>query len=370
MLVTPSRLRALETARRCAELGARQATIASLTGLAPKYILRSVYTKGHPVPRGRPRYCEDFYFRVAAHVKAAASLLASRYRTLTGEGVLPSDALIAAFRHFQAVFPTVQLSFDQAYFLIANLDGIWVSSSRTLALARCPLCGSDYLTPEGPAHSHPPDGCPACRAQWAICTHSPATCAPVGHAANAAATIQPVDRDIARAKLFCLLDDLGASPKVRATLLDDPRTATFRAPAHRNIVTTACLTRPLALHRWSVNSRLTERVQLAVFALGYRSTQQLGAPRIEALCSAVAKMRSTCQRFDHPVKFDRCFEVAALLDGAWGIPTPRLELDVCRKCGSHYLLSLDEERRSPCPFCALRKRHRVLLRTQTFAASI
>ena len=111
MAITHSRLRALETARHCASLGARQRTIAYITGLSAKYILRSVYTQEHPAPKGRPCYSDEFYFRAVTRVQAAASLLASRYRTLTGQDFLPPDALIAAFRHVRSTCPTTPLSF-------------------------------------------------------------------------------------------------------------------------------------------------------------------------------------------------------------------------------------------------------------------
>lgn len=361
MSVRPSRLRALETARQCASLGARQRTIAYLTGLAPAYILRSVYSKEHPAPKGRPSYCEEFYFRAVTRVQAAASLFASRYRTLTDEGFLPTDALIAAFRHLRSTCPSTPLSFDEAFFLIANLDGIWASSSRTLALTRCPACGRDYLVPESSAHTHRADGCPVCRADWAGRAGSHASAAPLAHAAEPVELTLPVDKDIARAKLLRMLEALAAGPKVAAVLSEDPRAAMFRAAPNRTSVTTAFLTRPLALHLWSVNTHVTDRVQFAVFALWYRHAQQLGVPRAEAMCAAVTKMRTACRGFGNLVKFDRCFEVAALLDGAWGIETPRLELRSCEKCGSQYLLSLNEVRPSPCPFCALVRRHRVLL---------
>lgn len=361
MSVPPSRLRALETARHCATLGARQRTIAYITGLSPTYILRSVYSKDHPVPKGRPSYSEEFYFRAVTRVQAAASLLASRYRTLTSEGFLPADALIASFRHLRSTCPTTPLSFDEAFFLVANLDGIWASSTRSLALVLCPSCGHHYLAPESSAHFHRPDGCPVCRVDWSAGELAPPAPTVSAHVPAPGADTPSVEKDIARARLHQRLDGLGASSKVASVLTEDPRVAMFRPNPNTASVTTASIPRPLSLVHWSANTHVTDRAQFAVFSMWYRQAHELGVPRAEALCAAFGRMRTACRHFGRPVKFDRCFEVAALLDGAWGVPTPRLQLVTCGKCSSHYLLSLEEARPTACPFCALVSRHRVLL---------
>jgi hypothetical protein len=360
MSIRQSRLRALETARQCATLGARRRTIAYITGLAPEYILRSVYTTGHPAPKGRPRYSDEFYFRAVTRVQAEASLLAARYRRLTGEGFLPADALIAAFRHLHSTCRATGVSFDEAFYLVANLDGIWASSARSLDLALCPVCDHQYVAPRSAAHVHRTDGCPICRADWT--SRADAASRSVQRAASPhLIEALPVDKDIARAKLLGMLDALGAGPKVTAVLSDDPRVAMFRAPLHRRTVTTAVLARPLSLSQWSASTHVTDRVQYSVFARWYRRVHELGLPRAEALCFAVARMRTACGRLGKPVRFDRCFEVAALLDGAWGVDAPRLQLHGCVKCGSQHLLSPAEKRPTPCPFCALISRHRTLL---------
>ena len=360
MSVAPSRLRALETARVCAGLGARLRTIACLTGLEPGYILRSVYTKERPAPKGRPSYSEEFYFRAATRVQAAASLLASRYRALVSEGFLPTEALIAGFRHLGSICPMTPLSFDEAFYLIANLDGIW-AASRTLALTRCPRCGQAYVAPESVVHYHRLDGCPICRADWASRTGAHKIRAtPIEASRKSVAQALPVERDIARAKLLRLMDELGAGRRVAAVLSENPRVAMFRAPPDRTVLTTALLARPLALHKWSANTHVTDRVQFAICAVWYRNAQHLGVPRAEALCGAVARMRTACHRFSKQVTFDRCFEVASLLVGAWGVETPRLELLSCGTCGARFLRSLDEAHSTPCPFCALIRQHRTL----------
>lgn len=357
MTVTSSRVRALETARQCATLGARQRTIAYLTGLSPTYILRSVYTDQHPAPKGRPRYSQDFFFRAVTRVQAAASLLATRYRALTAQGLLPAESLLAAYRHLRSTCSSTPLSFDEAFFLIANLDGKWACTGRTLDLALCPKCSHQYLAAVSSAQVHRTDGCPICRADWT--TQLPMASPSTGAAGPVGA--RPVDRDLDRAKLLQLLNDLGAGAKVAAVLAEEPRASMFRASPTRRTVTSAFLGRPLPMRQWSAGIPATQRVQYAVFARAYRLAQRCGVRRAEALCSAVSTMRAACRHFGSPAKFDRCFEIGALLDGVWGIDTPALRLLPCQKCGSQHLHSLAETRPAPCPFCALIRRHRARL---------
>lgn len=357
MSVPPSRLRALRTARQCAQLGARQRTIAYLTGLPAGYILRAVYSPEHPAPKGRPSYNADFYFRSSARVRVAASQLALRYRALIRDGILPAQALIAAFRFIRSTFPTTTIAFDEAFFLVCNLDGIWAATTRTLDLLHCTECDRHYLASAGETHAPGSSSCPLCRAHWA---DSPGATAPPAAGAIHVQRQQldlPVDDDIARVRLLQDLARLGASPKVAAVLTDSPRVALFRPRSIGPTVTAACLARPLPLQRWSTSLPVASRVQLAVFAAAYRKALEHDATAVQAVCAAVATMRSACCQLGKPISFDRCFEVAALLDGIWGVPSPGLQLATCGKCGSQYLQSRHESRAQPCPFCLLESRH-------------
>jgi flagellar transcriptional activator FlhC len=174
-------LRALETARQCVILGARLRTIAHITGLTPGYILRAVYCKRYPAPIGRPQYSEDFFFKTTRRLQAEACFLATHYRRLTSEGFLQADALIAAFRHHRATQPESTLGFDQAFFLISRLDGIWAATKSGLSFVECLNCRSPYLAPHGMPQR---DSCPVCRTDWRLKSQDPCPCAQV-HPARA-----------------------------------------------------------------------------------------------------------------------------------------------------------------------------------------
>lgn len=361
----PSRLRALETARECAALGARMATIAYLTGLSPHYILHHVYSEARPAPRGRPRCFEEFYFRANARLQAEASLLAAHYRRLRGEGFVAAAALVCAFRHLRSTAPAGVLLFDEGFFLVSRLDGIWATRDRSLDLVQCAHCQRPHLVALG---STARDRCPFCRADW---TRRAAPSRPMR---AAAAPVRerppdlPVDGEIARGRLVRLLQDLGAGPRVTAVLCGEPRTARHRKPTTRRTVTEAGLSWPLRVERWSSVTPLAARVQYCVFAVGYRRLQRLGLPRPQAMGLAVARMRDACRALCPPVSFDRCFEVAAQLEGAWGVEDPALALGACATCGSHFLVGRRERGTPGCPFCALVRRHRALSRASAATA--
>jgi hypothetical protein len=78
--VSQARIRSLETARECVRLGARQRTIAWLTGLPTSFIFHNVYDAEHLPPRGRPPYTEDFIYR-ALRVPTSSTRKAARRET-------------------------------------------------------------------------------------------------------------------------------------------------------------------------------------------------------------------------------------------------------------------------------------------------
>jgi flagellar transcriptional activator FlhC len=133
--VSAIRIRSLETARLCAELGACKRPISWVTGLAPFFILRTLYDDAHPAPTGRPPYQSDYYFRRSHRVQAEASSFAVRYRSLAANGFLPSDSLLAAYKHYLSLTQCPSFNFDEAFNLVSHLEGIWVAMSATLQLS-------------------------------------------------------------------------------------------------------------------------------------------------------------------------------------------------------------------------------------------
>lgn len=361
-------LRALETARECVILGARPRTIAHLTGLTPGYILRAVYCERYPAPIGRPQYSEDFFFKTTRRLQAEACFLATHYRRLTREGFMQADALIAAFRHHRATQPDSIFGFDQAFFLISRLDGIWAATKSGLSFVECLNCRSPYLAPHGMAQR---DSCPVCRTDWRLKSRARAR---VRASSPPAPPVDPpklnrprqdapwqLDLDIAHVRLVGRLQQLGAGDKVLAVLAEEPRAKLFRAPRGRPTVTSAYLSRPMPLATWSAKTEVTHRVQYAVFASHFRRVVRLDLSLTEAMCAAFETTRRACRDYPKPVSFDRCFEVAALLDGIWGVTEKKLELLQCASCSSHYLVSKADSHPSGCPFCMLIRRHRILL---------
>lgn len=360
-------LRALETARQCVMLGARLRTIAHITGLTPGYILRAVYCERYPAPIGRPQYSEDFFFKTTRRLQAEACFLATHYRRLTSEGFRQADALIAAFRHHRATQPESTLGFDQAFFLISRLDGIWAATKSGLSFVECLNCRSPYLAPHGMPQR---DSCPVCRTDWRLKSRARARVRMSTPPALAADPPKPkrsrqdvpwqLDLDIAHVRLLGRLQQLGAGDRICAVLAEEPRAQLFRAPRGRPTVTSAYISRPMPLAAWSAKTEVTHRVQYAVFASHFRRLVRLDVTPTEAMCSAFETARRACRDYPKPVTFDRCFEVAALLDAIWGVPAQQLELLQCASCGSHYLVSKAESHPVGCPFCMLIRRHRTL----------
>lgn len=363
-------LRALETARQCAMLGARHRTIAYITGLTPGYIARAVYCEQYPAPIGRPQYSEDFLFKTTRRLQAEACFLAGHYRRLTGDGFLPADALITAYRHHRATQPASALGFDQAFFLVCRLDGIWAATKSVLGFVDCSNCNSAYLAAHGMAKR---DSCPVCRTDWGLVARARTSAAapprlapdPPKAVRKAHKSTWQLDLDIAHVRLLRRLERLGAGDKVCAVLSEEPRANLFRAPRGRPTITCAFLSRPMPLARWSARTEVTQRVQYAVFAAHFRRLLRLDLTSTEAMCGAFEAMRRACRDYPKPATFDRCFEVAALLDGIWGVPARQFNLVRCTACDSHYLVSKAEIRPVVCPFCMLIRRHRVLLPTLT-----
>ncbi len=368
---TAASLRALETARQCAMLGAHHRTISFITSLTPGYIGRAVYCKQYPAPIGRPQYSEDFLFKTSRRLQAEASLLAAHYRRLTHDGFLPADALITAYRHHRTTHPSSELGFDQAFFMVSRLDGIWAADKSVLSFVECRNCRSAYLAAHGMAKR---DNCPVCRTDWQAPSRrrsasKPSRPAPAPPVSTRHDQDEPwqLELDIAHVRLVRRLEQLGAGHRVCAVLAGEHWTNLYRASRGRPTVTCAHLSRPMPLDHWSAKTEVTHRVQYAIFAAHFRRLVQLDLTPVEAICTAIEEMRKACHGYPKPATFDRCFEVAALLNGLWGVPTRQFELAQCPQCDAHHLVSKLETRPMGCPFCMLIRRHRVLLPTPATA---
>jgi hypothetical protein len=337
-------IRSLETARECAHFGACKRTIAWITGLPPTFILRNLFDGEHPAPRGRPPYTEDFVFRGAVRVQAEAGAFANKYRTLRLAGFLPAPSLIAAFRHYLSVVPGSSISFDEAFYLVCNLDAIWACAARTLQLTECADCGGHYLLASG---SLVATNCPFCKD---VRDHgrfgpSPTTASSCGRHRRGRIS------DRFRAQIAALsfrhdLHALGAHARVIDALMS---TLTSKSED----LEPACLVRvgkPLLVHRWKSTVKTVRRVQFSLAAAAYRRLLAAGFLPEEAVVASYRYV-STLFRAHAPLSFDRCFEVLCLFDAQWGVPTRQLELLTCPRCGAEHLVSHSDSAGPQCPFC-------------------
>ena len=340
-----TRIRSLETARQCAELGACKRTISWVTGLAPYFILRTLYDDEHPAPKGRPPYQGDFYFRLTLRLQAEASSFAVKYRALVVAGFLPSESLVTAYRHYLSLTSTPAFGFDEAFNLVAHLDGIWAVSSPSLQLCLCRRCGSDHLAPIG---SLPSNGCAFCKLSREDA--DPASDRSESRRTSARRTPPsalgrvsdafPIHIDAMR--YLRDLEELGAHTRVISALLSCLPTPFF-SPAPVTPRSLVSIGSPLSMHRWGEAVKPPLRARYGLVATHYRRLVRCGFPAEQSLLGAYRHVRTLVP--EHPISFNRCFEVVSLLEGRWGAPEPELALEPCGKCGAHHLVS----RRDPTP---------------------
>lgn len=341
-------VRSLETARECALLGARKRTIAWITGLPPTFILRNVFDRDNPAPCGRPPYMEDFIFRAPLRLQAAASAFAVQYRALTAEGFTPAHSLIVAFRHYRSFKDAPAFCFDEAFYLVCNLDGLWACSARKLELVRCRRCAGSHLAPRGATAT---ESCPYCKTRQGadgLNQDVPA----VGRRVSAEGTVSPAFlAHLDAVKRRRSLEELGAHARVIDALMSGmeslPRELRPAPP-----VGLVRVGKPLSLLRWGSALRTATRIQYAVAATTYRRLTAAGFCCSESVVGAFRHAQSQVQG-DVPLSFDRCFEVLSLLEARWGVDTPELDLITCTRCHSLHLVSRRDQAGPVCPFCLL-----------------
>lgn len=348
-----TRIASLQLARDCAVLGACRSTIFLLTGLAPNFILRAVFGPALRPPRGRPTYTEDFYFRSTAFVQSEVSAVAVKYKSLLDFGLQPHESLLSAFRHYLSNTRHPSFTFDEAFFLISQLDGRWACTDPTLQLTRCPRCGTCHIAPLG---SLPTSVCPLCRLETGH--HAPSLGRHASHRRRGRQPhpIRPAKGGdglplyIQHLRTRSDLEGLGAHKRVIDALLSDQFTpfVTSQPQKPTRLVT---VNRPLSTCNWSDNVKPLERTQYGILASHYRRQLRAGVPALESLTSSYRHLLEVAPHA--PITFDRAFEVVSLLDARWGVREPVLDLVPCHKCGAEHLVSRLERGRPRCPVCAL-----------------
>ena len=144
-------------------------------------------------------------------------------------------------------------------------------------------------------------------------------------------------------------------------LAEEPRARAVPRSAWAATVTSAYISRTDAAGHLVREDRGHAPCAVRGLRVRFRRVVRLDLTPTEAMCSAFETTRRACRDYPKPVSFDRCFEVAALLDAVWGVSEQQLELLQCASCSSHYLVSKAEPHPIGCPFCMLIRRHRTLL---------
>ncbi|RZI59561.1 MAG: hypothetical protein EOP37_11100 [Rubrivivax sp.] len=153
----------LALARECARLGARLRTIEILTGLTARTIFCLLRADECTPTRGRPPSTPEWYHGGTLLDRCEASIFVSGYRRLCDLGFESARALPSAYRQYLDLCRTrPRLSFDRAFDLARQLDGIWEVAEAGLSLQACNTCTCRYLSVVG-ARSLSNCDCPFCK---------------------------------------------------------------------------------------------------------------------------------------------------------------------------------------------------------------
>jgi len=156
-------IHALTLAKGCAAHGARVRTISHLTGMNARDVLRLLFPDRQSVPRGRSPDSPEWYHSTNLLNRAEASIVMAIFRRLRCADCHAGESLLGAYRHYVGVCqPPHRISFDRAFDLAAHTDGLWLTTTRSFSLVRCPSCHSEFLASFGSvARSN--EHCPFCK---------------------------------------------------------------------------------------------------------------------------------------------------------------------------------------------------------------
>lgn len=156
-------LRAIQLARQLAALGARLKTIHLITGIPPRQAQTLFFPDARSIPRGRAPDSAEWYYGANLILRIDACLVGVRYRQLRRQGIAAGEALVLAYRAYQAVtLPPYRISLDRAFNLVCHIDGIWLARAPALSVLACPNCGCEFLAAFGSV-AHAGQACPFCR---------------------------------------------------------------------------------------------------------------------------------------------------------------------------------------------------------------
>ncbi len=156
-------LRAMQLAKQLAALGARLKTIHLITGIPPRQVQSLFFPDAHTIPRGRAPDSAEWYHGANLILRTDACLIGARYRQLRNQGLATGEALVFAYRAYQAAtLPPYRISLDRAFNLVSYIDGIWLAKAPALSVLTCPGCGCEFIAAVGTV-AHPGEPCPFCK---------------------------------------------------------------------------------------------------------------------------------------------------------------------------------------------------------------
>lgn len=152
-------------AKEAIELGARVSIVAAFTGLARQEVQRLFCDTDTPgLSTGRQPWSAHWYFTASVVVEIQAAFFYACFRSIRDLGYPAADALVSAYKNYRRQFGhDPRLSFDRAFELVTQVDGLWTTRPPALMSLVCHACRSTYLMPR----ADEPVGsgkCPFCKA--------------------------------------------------------------------------------------------------------------------------------------------------------------------------------------------------------------
>src|SRR5574338_1631631 len=143
-------LRAIQLAKQLAALGARLKTIHLITGIPPRQVQALFFPDPRSIPRGRAPDSAEWYHGANLILRADACLIGARYRQLRNQGLSAGEALVFAYRAYQAAtLPPYRIRLDRAFNLISYIDGIWLTNAPALSVLTCSRFGCEFIAAVG-----------------------------------------------------------------------------------------------------------------------------------------------------------------------------------------------------------------------------
>ena len=156
-------LQAMKLAKQLADLGARLKTIHVITGIPPRQVQRLFFPDARTIPRGRAPDSAEWYHGANLILRTDACIIGAKYHQLRNQGITAAEALILAYRAYQAAtLPPYRVSFDRAFNLVSYLDGIWLAREPTLSILTCSRCRCEFIAAVGSV-ARPGETCLFCK---------------------------------------------------------------------------------------------------------------------------------------------------------------------------------------------------------------